>query len=354
MKRALLIILAILCISSLIIGGCTKEEPTPSPSSTATKSALDALIERANAEGELIIRSSEEPGALTHVIAAWEARYPEIKLTIPPGIPGPQVPERVIAEYPTGKVSWDVNCTPLWFALPLSDRDMLARYDWTGIPVNQERLLLDGRAAFVYDDPWNLLYNTNALSEAELPHTWEELLEPKYAGKVVLMVPVANFTALTLAWGEERTKDYIQELYDAGSVISYGNDSGADMVIREECWICNESLSSSFELIDKGEPVAILPISPQFSNKQMFVAFDRCQHPNAAQLWLYWLTTDEAIQAWEADDFGRVSPGITTTRAARTINELGIVLYSEDTVEQAREDLSLLEEYSVIMGAVPQ
>jgi len=70
---------------------------------------------------------------------------------------------------------------PAW-AEALSEEARDAQYRWVGL----------------YETPEVLVYNRDALSEADAPKDWDDLLDPKWKGKILIRAPGASDTMRTI------------------------------------------------------------------------------------------------------------------------------------------------------------
>ncbi|GGB56621.1 hypothetical protein GCM10011409_37750 [Lentibacillus populi] len=116
------------------------------------------------------------------------------------------------------------------------DKDIITSYipesaeDWEvvedGIKVKHEDGYYVGTEMFVL----GFAYNTELVSEEEAPKTWEDLLDPKWKGKIQFPNPAASGTAtlMVLSYmmqhGEEAGWEYFQKLKDQANSIP---DSGS-------------------------------------------------------------------------------------------------------------------------------
>ena len=106
-----------------------------------------------------------------------------------------------------------------------------------------------------------IFYNKNLVSDP--PKTLEELTLPKWRGKVAIANPLFGTTNTQLAawwssWGEERTKNYLQRLYDNDVLITQGNAMSRDMVASGEIPICLTDTDDAWAAISKGHPVGMI------------------------------------------------------------------------------------------------
>lgn len=116
------------------------------------------------------------------------------------------------------------------------DKDIVTQYipesaeDWEvtedGIKVKHQDGYYTGVEVFVL----GFAYNTELVSEEEAPKTWEDLLDPKWEGKIQFPNPAASGTStlMVLSYmmehGEEEGWEYFQKLTDQANSIP---DSGS-------------------------------------------------------------------------------------------------------------------------------
>ena len=77
--------------------------------------------------------------------------------------------------------------------------------------LDPERLMFDKRGIVIgqYDLP--ISYNTDLLKPDAIK-SWDDLLDPKYAGKILVEAHAYAFGILANKWGEAKTNEYIKKL----------------------------------------------------------------------------------------------------------------------------------------------
>jgi iron(III) transport system substrate-binding protein len=56
-----------------------------------------------------------------------------------------------------------------------------------------------------------LTYNTEKVKPEDLPNTWDELLDPKWAGKVIVDPRGRPLNQLSLVWGEDKVLSFTRQ-----------------------------------------------------------------------------------------------------------------------------------------------
>ena len=168
----------------------------------------DELIRGAKKEGKVVFWSSMRIEDSRALAAGFEARYPFIKVDIFRA-GGEQIVNRAIAEHLAGKTTYDVLNA---FALKVvQNKGLLQPYaapEATHYPTG-------------FRDPqhyWVSLYsgynvignNTKLVSKADAPKNWDDLLHPRWKGKLGMDDEEYFWHAGMLKyWGEEKGKKYM-------------------------------------------------------------------------------------------------------------------------------------------------
>src|SRR5690625_15659 len=152
------------------------------------------------------------------------------------------------------------------------DKDIITTYipesaeDWEvvddGIKVKHEDDYYVGVEIFVL----GFAYNTELVSEEEAPKTWEDLLDPKWEGKIQFPNPAASGTSTLMVMsymmkhGEEEGWDYFQKLTDQANSVPDSGSAPTTAVSMGEAHIGIGFDFMAYEQKEKGETVDfILP-----------------------------------------------------------------------------------------------
>ena len=152
-----------------------------------------------------------------------------------------------------------------------------------------------------------LLYNSAALTEAEAPRDWQDLLDPRWRGKVVIRDPLASGTMRT-AFGmilersvaetgsEDAGFDWLREL-DAQTADYVQNPALLfEKIIRQEGLVTIWELTDALLLARRGAPVGYsFPASgtPVIDDAIGLIA--GAPHADAAKEFIDWIGSEEAL-----------------------------------------------------------
>ncbi len=243
------------------------------------------IVERARKEGAVTLYTSMQVVDSRPLTEAFEKKY-GIKVSLWRAS-GEKVAQRVVTEARGGRFEVDVVETDG------AQMEILHR----------ERQLAPLRAPSVKDLPpaivpahgtyaptrlslYVLAFNTRKVPAAEVPKTYEELLDPKWTGRVALeAADVAWFAAVARAMGEEKGLAYFRKLAAAKPGVRSGHTLMAELVAAGEIDIALDAhVQGVARLKDKGAPIDWRPLQPAFGQPSSVGVAQRAPHPDAAVL----------------------------------------------------------------------
>ena len=260
-------------------------------------SAVRALYEKAKAEGEVVIWGPVQ-AEVDWIQPEFSKRFPGIAVK---GTGDLQAATKLIAEARADRHSVDVWQNSLGGMLEVQKRGLLAKVDWPQFGFEADRIAFGGEGLTIHNFVYSTLYAKDFVKEADLPKTWDDLLDPKWKSRMVsqdfLFSRLMGF--LALAWGEERTETWGRAMINDQKLLIVDSPRESFLKTGERVLAVGDSISQSFQYSDNGVPVGytILDIVPavQFVVSVMKDA----PHPNAARLLAAWLGTDEGLSLRE-------------------------------------------------------
>src|SRR5207247_3415192 len=80
-----------------------------------------------------------------------------------------------------------------------------------------------------------LMYNKNMVKPADVPHSYQDLLDPKWKGKMLFDPEAAYIMAATEhAWGKEKARDYLPRLAKQDLILGRGSTLRTQLVAAGE------------------------------------------------------------------------------------------------------------------------
>jgi iron(III) transport system substrate-binding protein len=312
------------CISALTIAfwvgaliACVLATPSSAQSSadsilTYTGSdRTERLIAGARQEGQVTYYSAMIVNqALRPLTAAFQKKYPFIKMSYWRG-DSEEIEKKLSAEMRANNLLVDVvEGTGIG---ELAVRAGLAQPVASPLVADIPERMRDPRGLWVPTrmSYFALAYNTRLVAADVVPATYEDLLAPRWKGKMAwpLLSAIGAplfVTNLRLAWGEDKAMAYLRKLRAQG-IVNFGAGNPrtlVDRVIAGEYAIALQ-IFAHHPLISagKGAPVAARLLPPVASAPGTLVIPKGSRHPHAAALLMDFLLSREGQQILAAAEY---------------------------------------------------
>jgi iron(III) transport system substrate-binding protein len=295
---------------------------------------LQELYEKAKSEKEVHIWSSG-PDPIAWINAAFSKRFPGIEVK---PLPDQRVATKLIAESRAGNVTADVWAYSMGGTLEVQKRGLLSKVDWSRFGVQSSDIFFNGEAASYYSYVFALTYPVGKVNVEELPKTWKDLLDPKWKNKLVssdfLLPRVMGYFAME--WGEAEAEKWGRRLIDDQNIIVTNAPNVNFLRSGERLLIVADSTHASTTYKQQGLDSAykILDYAP--ASQFVLGLVKSAPHPNAAQLLIGWLVSDDGRKALEETVHAAdIRPG-SKSQLLQEINAVGSKpLYeTPETVDQ--------------------
>jgi iron(III) transport system substrate-binding protein len=138
-------------------------------------------------------------------------------------------------------------------------------------------------------------YNTNLVKPEEVPNSYEDLVHPRWVGRVGLEGgDVDWFGAIVKFMGEEKGLKFFRKLADSKPQIRTGHTLMAELVASGEIPLAATIYNHNVErLIVKGAPVKWKAIQPTFGRPNAIGVAKRAPHPHATMLFVDFMLSRE-------------------------------------------------------------
>ena len=330
MKKFLSLLLVMLMALSLAAcgGGDKPKDDAPAPQPDAQAPAdtqtpadtqepapaegMDALIEAAKAEGELVVYGSCEEEYLAAACENFEKLY-GIKTTYQRLSTG-EVQAKIEEE--NGNPSADV-----WFGGTTDPYNVVAAEGLLEpyAAENASHLLddqyrdADGNWYGIYKGILGFMVNKDELARMNLeaPQDWDDLLDPKYEGLIWLSnyntAGTAKLVINTMIQkkGHDEGIQYLVDLDKNIEVYTKSGSGPSKNVGTGECVIGIGFLHDGItQIVDNGyENIElVIPSSGTSFEVGATAIFKGCAHPNASKLWIEYALSPDCVE--QADDHG--------------------------------------------------
>lgn len=264
---------------------CAAQAQTP-PARLEGPERTRQLVEGARREGALTLYSSMAEKDVLRIVAAFESRY-GIKVTLWRSGKN-KVLQRVISEARAGRNEVDVvhNPSPEMEALhrerllqPVASPMHAALIPQAVAPHREWA----GPRVYIFVQA----YNTQKVKREELPKSWQDLLDPRWKGRLGIEGKEQEwFHTLVRAMGEERGLRFFRELVARNGVsVRQGNALLNNLVVAGEVPLALTVYSYLPEQAKRaGAPVDWIALAPTIAATDAVGVAARAPHPHAAVL----------------------------------------------------------------------
>ncbi len=262
------------------------------------------LIAAARKEGKVMVYGEMITPTMRALKAGFEKKYPGITMEFI-YLSGAPLMNRVISEKDAGRHLADVIAVDTVRMPVLNDKGYLVPYrsvhqdnydrQWWSDPPDlwvRNHLYLGG-----------IMYNAKAVSRADAPKTFHDLLDPKWRGKIALVSPVANdllfamFAGFVRDMGDARAQEFFKGLAaqkplvfgPGGMRVSQGVGTGEFPI---GIGFVGHTYSVGRE---PGYSMAFSPTDPVYAvGGPGFALFKNAPSPNAGKLVIDYMLSNEA------------------------------------------------------------
>lgn len=179
---------------------------------------------------------------------------------------------------------------------------------------------------------------SDKVTDAEAPKTWNDLIESRYRGRLVMTDP--SFTSLQVSVvgtiSKERGWGFYEKLRANDTMIVQGNQQVADMLKRGERQIAVGALDSyAADLKKEGHPIKTLyPSDGVFVIPSPTSVVKGSPNPNAAKLFAEFMVGDVAQKIFPADGGYSARTDIAPPEGSPDLKTLKILTVDTDMIEK--------------------
>ena len=269
----------------------------------ATAASIDELVAAAKKEGRLSFYapSTLTPAGAKELAAAFNAKFnTSIEVTYSPSGSMTADVGRLVSHAATGvPPEWDLLIIIDALHGPLWQKKLHVQYDYRALGVDARTLHYDNGTISIANQVVLPAYNPKTLSEKEAPKRWEDLLDPKWKGKIGVPTASGQIDFLAIPWGEKKFLNFVHALAKQEPLPGKLAELATRLEIGE--LLVTSTLTDSFIHRAKrtGSPIVHAQVQPVISPAYHAGVLKGAPHPNAAHLFAVFLTTLEAQKLWE-------------------------------------------------------
>ena len=247
----------------------------------------EAVVEGAKHEGEIVFYASMNLGEANILVAEFEKRYPFVKVKLN-RTGSEKLLSKVLTEARAKKLFADVIQT-VEFSMHIFNRSgVLARHTAQADALYPKNFKEAGYWTTVYYNPYVLAYNTRLVPPRMVPKSYDDLLDPKWKGKMMMEGTKADwFAGVLQIMGREPGLQYMHNLAKQQPVLREGHELLAQLVAAGEGLLdINIPASSADRMKEKGAPIDWTALGAAPAVMVGIGLSSQAAHPNAAKLFI--------------------------------------------------------------------
>jgi iron(III) transport system substrate-binding protein len=300
--------------------------------------AMNKLATEAAKVGSIIWYESSPDDQADKIVTAFQKRFPSLKVDHIRDTGGNSIGGRIVQESQGDTRTADVATTGAAISIPLRERNLIKPVDWLAYGLDSH-LSPTPFGVVTTSVVYVIVYNTSLVKDADAPKSWDDLLNPRWDGKIGIWVRGEGQGALAATWGMDRVVDYVRKMNMLHPVLLPSTFPLAQQVAAGEILVGFGLNHSAQPPIRRGAPIKVVVAEPApISTLYSFVPTN-AKNPNGGALLSVWLATTEGAKAYE-DATDRGNPFIQGTM---TYNLLRGHTVSQFPVEQAAQEATAVQ-----------
>ncbi len=253
------------------------------------------LVEAARKEGEVVAYANMDVAAANMLAAGFMQKYPLVKARLV-HFSGAAIITRVESEARAGKPFSDVVDSGQLGMLALMDKKMMARYRSPLREFYREGFKdKDGNWTAYMTNVMVSAYNTRQVKKEEAPAKLDDLLKPRWKGKLAMdSQSYVWFGAVLQLLGEEAGLRFMRKLNEQDLRHVRGRRLASQLVAAGEFDMTVETnLNSVLSFASQGAPLWFAPVQPLFFSPSLVYLTQGAPHPHAAVLFIDYLLSED-------------------------------------------------------------
>lgn len=179
---------------------------------------------------------------------------------------------------------------------------------------------------------------TDLVPAADVPKTWDDLMQPKYKGKLVMTDPSFTALQLTVVGEHSRTNGwgFYEKLKANDIMIVRGNEQVSSMIKRGERWIAVGALDS-YAAADRAaghKITTIFPAAGTYVIPSPTAIIKGGPNPNAAKWFAEYMIGDEAQNAFPAAGGYAARADLPPPEGATPVKDIKLLNVDYDFLEK--------------------
>jgi iron(III) transport system substrate-binding protein len=268
-------------------------------------------VDAGKKEGKVVVYGSVVPQAMKGLHQAFKQKY-GIDVEYWRGS-STQVSERALTEWRAGKPGFDIAEGNRGVQLIMKNEGLFQKF----VPPASEKFPAQYKEKDGLITPWrvlpiSILYNTDMVKPADLPKTFDDLLNPKWTGKISIPDPTRHTTTAQFLWNLQKFKgdkwlDYVKALAKQKPILVESLAPVTTTIIKGEAAVGITYIKYIKQY--KG-PVNYVPMDKYLTDPNYLSLSAKAIHPNAAKLYIDFACSPEGQKEIAEDGEFVLAPGV--------------------------------------------
>lgn len=247
-----------------------------------------AIIEKAKKEGKLVWYTPMDVDDSSVLFKGFTKKYPFIKTELYRAS-GVKILSKVMTETRMGKYLFDVisnapDRTYMWI-----EKDLIIPYESPERKFYEDNVKdKEGYWTAIYRNTHVITYNTKMVTAADAPRNYQDLLDPKWKGKLAIDIKDHQWYAAQLEiMGEEKGKEFFRKLVRQDLNVRSGHSLLNELCVAGEFPVVVNAYAPNAEKHKRnGAPIEWVPVEPVVFHVVAVHLAKRAPHPNCAKLFI--------------------------------------------------------------------
>ena len=268
-------------------------------------------VDAAKKEAKVVVYGSVPPQSMEGLHQAFKKKY-GIDVEYWRGS-STQVSERALTEWRAGKPAFDIAEGNRGVQLIMKDEGLFQKF----IPPASQKFPDRFKEKDALITPWrvlpiSMLYNTESVKSGDIPKTFDDLLNPKWMGKISIPDPTRHTTTAQFLWNLRKFKvdkwlDYVKGLAKQKPVLVESLAPVTTTIIKGEALVGITYIKYIKQY--KG-PVDYIPMDQYLTDPNYLSLSAKASHPNAAKLYIDFACSPEGQKEIAEDGEFVLAPGV--------------------------------------------
>ena len=300
---------------------------------------IDDLVAAAKKEGviEFYGPSTLGPEGAQAIASAFNKKYgTNIKLNFSASGNMTRDTAKVVGLSASGQPpEWDIMVVTDAHHGSLWLRKLHKPLDYASFGIVKERIEYDNGTVSVANQFALPAYNSKLLPAKDVPKKWEDLLDPKWKGKLGVINSTHHWGRLAAGpWGEEKTIDFVKKLSAQKPLLTRAGEMAQRLILGEVLVSATLQDSQLHESKESGAPLAFADqVSPVISPEYHVGVLKNAPHPNVGHLFVIFMASPEVQPVW-LKYTGHTSAFVPGTEAYKFAQGKQVVYMKQDQAEK--------------------